>query len=133
MVSDSRSDGPLRDLCAEIGQEDGQDPRDFHRKSSRKVTNRKAIQLCSQVATTIDWMMAGECGDDLLREGRVESVIPAPNSSRLLVTVSVLPDIDREQMLRRLTGAGGLFRREIAVVVVRKHVPQLVFCVVARE
>src|SRR5207244_650002 len=74
--------------CDELGSEDGTDPRIFFRKSSRKKTNRKALQLCGQIAQTISAVLAWESGDDLLRSLIVEAVEPAPDSTRVLVIVS---------------------------------------------
>src|SRR5271170_3715087 len=52
-----------------------------------RVENRKALQLCSQVAETLALVLTGESGDDLLRDLLVESVVPYPTASRLLVTL----------------------------------------------
>ncbi len=43
------------------------------------------MQLCRQVAVTLDMVLSGECRDELLQSLRVESVQPAPNASRMLV------------------------------------------------
>jgi ribosome-binding factor A len=118
--------------CAELGPEDGQDPRMFFRKPTGKVTNRKALQLCAQVARTLSTVLAGECDDDLLRDLLVESIHPAPDSMHLLVTVSVTAaagTVDRNQVLERLHRAYGMLRREVAAVIHRKRVPELTFCV----
>jgi ribosome-binding factor A len=63
----------------------------------------------------------------------VISVVPAPNSSRLLVTVSVdLPseEFDRQEILELLDRQTGRLRGEVAVSINRKRVPSLVFHVV---
>src|SRR5947207_1446903 len=77
--------------CHEVGPDDGADPRTFFRKPSRRVTNRKALQLCGEVARTLSWVLGGECGDEVLRDLIVDSVVPAPDSSRLLVTLYQAP------------------------------------------
>jgi ribosome-binding factor A len=122
--------------CDEVGPEDGLDPRRFLRKTTGKVVNRKALQLCSQVARTLRCVLAGECADELLRDLMVESVVPAPNSSRLLVTVSlndptgaVSPDL----VLKHLALAQGRLRAEVAAVIHRKKVPELTFRLAGRE
>ena len=61
--------------------------------------NRKAKQLCRQVAETLDLILSGDCRDELLQSLHVISVVPAPNSSRLLVTV--LADLAAEFFDRR--------------------------------
>ncbi len=61
------------------------------------------------------------------------SVVPAPNSSRLLVTVSVdLPgdEFDRQEILELLDQQTGLLRGEVAASINRKRVPALAFHVV---
>ena len=50
--------------------------------------DRKAFQLCHQVAETLEEVLA-ECGDGVLQALRVLDVEPAPDASRLLVTVAV--------------------------------------------
>ena len=75
--------------CSEIRPDDGVDPRTFFRKSGRKATNRKALQMCGEIAQTLNWVLAWESGDELLQTLTVESVEPAPDSTRVLVTVAV--------------------------------------------
>ena len=60
--------------CAETGPDDGLDPRYDRPDTSAKVTNRKALQLCGQVAETLAYVLAGETGDDVLRHLMVERV-----------------------------------------------------------
>ena len=121
---------PLSSYRDAIGPEDGMDPRKFLRKTSRRVTNRKALQLCAQVREILDHVFAWECGDPLLKGLMVTSVVPAPNSSRLLVSVcppEELADQDPAQVLERLNGARGRLRSEIAAAIHRKRVPELSF------
>jgi ribosome-binding factor A len=122
----SRKD--LRALCSEPGPEDGLDPR-LAPRPAEKVVNRKALQLCGQVADTLAGFFAG-CGDDVLRELLVISVTPAPNSARLLVTVAPgLPDTAPEpaRVLERLQHAQARLRAEVASAIHRKRVPELAF------
>jgi ribosome-binding factor A len=122
-----------RDLlssCADVSPDDGQDPKTFFRKPSGKVANRKALQLCGQVARTLSRVLAGECGDDVLREVIVESVQPAPDSSRLLVTVLPSPAagaVDPATVLERLHRASGMLRSEVAAAIHRRRAPLLTF------
>ena len=61
------------------------------------------------------------------------SVVPAPNSSRLRVTVSVdLPgaEFDRQEVLGLLDQQTGRLRAEVAASINRKRVPALAFHVV---
>ena len=96
--------------------------------------NRKAKQLCRQVAETLDLVLSGDCSDELLLCLQVISVVPAPNASRMLVTVSAdMPDDGRghQEILDRLNEQSGRLRAEIAASINRKRVPTLVFQVVA--
>ena len=76
--------------CHELGPEDGLDPRYDVRGEPGKVANRKALQLCGQVGRTLADCLGG-CGEDCLRDLLVANVEPAPDSSRLLVTLAVAP------------------------------------------
>jgi ribosome-binding factor A len=122
--------------CSEVGPEDGADPRIYFRKRSETKLNRKALQLCSEVARVLSYVLAWELGDELLSSLCVESVVPAPDSSRLLVTVSVAapPDANLiEEVLARLRQITGRLRAEVATAIHRRRVPELTFCAVARK
>jgi ribosome-binding factor A len=116
--------------CAESGPEDGLDPRLQNRAGSRPAGDRKLRQLCSQVARTLNAVLAGECGDDLLRDLVVESVTPAPSSARLLVTVALAPAApahDPALLSEHLERARGLLRVAVAGAVRRRRAPDLLF------
>jgi ribosome-binding factor A len=137
MTSRKISRRHIQSACAEPGPGDGLDPRLEPRgETSSRVPNRKALQLCGQVAETLALVLSGECGDELLRDLLVESVVPAPNSSRLLVTVSMpasAGDEDAGRALERLEHARGKLRGEVATAVHRRRVPDLLFRVVTRR
>jgi ribosome-binding factor A len=126
------SSNELLSSCADIGAEDAEDPRDFFKKPAGKVANRKALQLCGQIARTLS-LVLWECGDDVLRELIVERVQPAPTSARLLITLSSSASGDEETALRHVERAAGLLRREVAAVIHRRETPELTFCVVKRR
>ena len=116
--------------CAERGEDDGLDPRLQRQAPPQKVANRKALQLCGQVTRTLAGVLSGECNDDVLRDLLVESVVPAPNSSRLLVTVSssgLGPVPDAGQVLRHLERVRGKLRGEVAAAIHRRKAPDLTF------
>jgi hypothetical protein len=73
-------------LCSQLGPEDGLDPRLAPRDFSSRGPGRKVLQLCGQVARTLNGAFA-DSGDAVLRDLAVIAVTPAPNSARLLVTV----------------------------------------------
>jgi ribosome-binding factor A len=129
--------------CDRLGPDDGVDPRTESRSAwdawRGQVPNRKALQLCGQVARTLASVF-GECGDPVLRELLVQSVVPAPNSSRLLVTVSVpghmlgtaadSPADQARRVSQHLERSHGLLRAEVAAAIHRRRTPDLLFRVV---
>jgi ribosome-binding factor A len=119
----------MRELCAELGPEDGVDPREMLRRAARKKGGRKTQQLCRQVAEALHYGFAGVCHDDVLRELAVVAVQPAPDESRLLVTVGpALPGpCEPAQVLTHLHQALGKLRTEVAAAIHRKKVPELTF------
>ena len=92
--------------------------------------NRKAKQLCRQVLETLDLVLSGDCRDELLQSLHVVSVVAAPNSSRLLVTVFAdlpIEEFDPLEILESLQRQTGRLRCEIAASINRKRVPSLAF------
>lgn len=90
---------------------------------------RKTLQLCRQVAETIDGVLASS-DDDLIRDLQVLSVEPAPDASRLLVTVRpIAPGADYAviPVLGRLTEFAGEIRSEVAGAITRRKCPNLAF------
>ena len=122
----------LLSSCAALGPEDGSDPRDFIKKPTGKVPNRKALQLCGQVAKTLS-LVLWECGDDVLRELAVEAVQPAPTAVRLIVTLSAPDGVDPALALQHIERASGLLRSGVAAAINRRKAPEMMFRVVKRE
>lgn len=134
----------MNEVCDEVGPDDGVDPRALARARMKqhrslnpapKAAGRKARQLGRQVAETLDAVLAGDSRDDLLCGLRVVSVAPAPDASRLLVTVAPRPPFDSQppdpaEILARLGRASGWLRTEIAAAVTRRKVPILTFRVI---
>jgi ribosome-binding factor A len=129
----------LRTVCGEVGPDDGVDPRELARAGTKRRRGagrppegpgRKARQLGRQVAEALDAVLAGESRDELLAGLRVVSVTPAPDASRLLVTVVPRPPFDRldpAEVLARLGRASGWLRTEVAAAVTRRKAPTLAF------
>mgnify|MGYP001396217060 CR=1 FL=1 len=87
--------------------------------------DRKAMQLCHQVAVTLSEVLA-ECGDPLLQGLKVLHVEPAPDASRLAVSLTS----DEEAVERvedHLAKASGHLRGEVAQAITRKRAPVLVY------
>jgi ribosome-binding factor A len=122
----------MEDLCAEPGPEDGIDPKDELRHVARKKGGRKTQQLCGQVAEAIHYALSGACNDDVLRVLGVVAVQPAPDESRLLVSLTPLVPgpCDPAEVMAHLQRAHAKLRAEVAAGIHRKKVPELTFRVV---
>lgn len=118
-------------LAAELHSDDGQDPKEFFRKSKQvKKDGRKAMQLCSQVADTLSLVLSGECSDDVLQNLLVAEVTPAPDASQLLVVLTPAPgslSLTAEKVMAAVRAASGRLRTEVAGAISRKRAPRLVF------
>ena len=117
-------------LCGEIHPEDGMDPREFARKERPRKGDRKVRQLCSQVADTLNQVLSGECGDELLRGLQIVAVDPAPDATQLVVTVRAgLPGevIDPAEVSARIADKIGKLRCEVAAAITRKRAAKLLF------
>jgi ribosome-binding factor A len=123
----------MQELCSATGPEDGVDPRDALRQAARKKGGRKTQQLCGQVAEALNYAFSAVCQDDVLRELGVVAVQPAPDESRLLVSVApTLPGpCDAAAVTERLQRVLGKLRAEVAAAIHRKKVPELTFRVMA--
>ena len=125
-----------QDVCGELREGDGVDPRLAARQSSgsrHHDQHRKTGQLCQQVAHVVEAVLNGEAHDDDLQGLSVVSVVPAPHTGRLLVTV--MPwDSDEPTPLdvlqEKLRRATPWLRSELATSISRRKVPELVFQVV---
>jgi ribosome-binding factor A len=115
------------------GPDAGVDPSQFFGRRSRPRVDRKAYQLCRQVSDTLNFVLSGDTGDDVLRGLYVDSVDPAPDSSRLLVSVAPLDPGDQtpaEVYLTKLIALSGKLRSEVAAAISRRKTPELVFRVI---
>jgi ribosome-binding factor A len=131
MKFDKRTREQLRAHCQEFHEDDGVDPRElFEENNDRRKGDRKARQLCRQVAETLELVLPGDCRDEILQSLHVMSVEPAPDSSRLLVVVVAdLPaeQFHRAEILARLERQTARLRSEVAAAIARKRVPMLAF------
>ena len=137
MALDKRTREQMLAHCGEIYEDDGIDPREFFKANRiHKKEDRKAKQLCRQVAETLDQVLSGEISDDVLRGLRVSSVVPAPDASRLLVTLYADSDpeeFNRTEIEQRLAARHGQLRCEIAASITRKKTPTLAFNVIGPD
>jgi ribosome-binding factor A len=125
MASRRFSRKPPVGVCSEWSADDGIDPR-LVPKERGKVSNRKALQLCRQVERALSVALEG----DVLRDLAVQSVAPAPDSSRLLVTFVYAGAEPIADVLSALRGNYAKLRAEVAASIHRRKTPELTFWVV---
>jgi ribosome-binding factor A len=118
----------LLEMCGQLHEDDCVDPNQYF-KPNRKldVANKKAKQLCRQALETLE-MVLSDCDEELMQSLVVAGVDPAPDSSRLLVTVGVdlEPDeFDQSLILSILQNQTPRLRAELARSISRKRVPNL--------
>lgn len=119
---------PPSGVADNLSPEDGVDPRLQRQAFRPNTSNRKALQLAAQVERTLAQIFAGECADEVLCDLRVESVVPAPDSGHLLVTLSpaeTSPELS--VVLEHLQRAAGRLRTEVVTSTHRRKAPELIF------
>ena len=131
MALNRRQREQLRALCGEIHEDDGVDPRKYFKPArEREQDDRKSRQLCRQVQKTLDLVLTGDAGNDLLSNLRIVSVLPGRDASRLLVSVSAdVPreKFDRERIETQLALIQGRLRSEVSAAITRRKTPVLTF------
>jgi len=101
--------------------------------------NRKTYkdqQLCQQVAHALAYCINEGDPQAIMECVRVESVTPAPDGSRLMVTVSFDSDdadVDYDAVVQALEGNNSRLRFEVSQAINRKKTPQLAFCLIPFE
>ena len=112
-------------LCAHWDADDGIDLWLAPKRPQGKVTNRKALQLCRQV----ERILAGVLEGDILRDLVVHSVVPAPDSSRLLATFTFhgAATVATSDILTALHAAHARLRGAVAFAIHRRKTPELTF------
>lgn len=115
-------------LCDSPGPDDGLGRLEWNANERRPVRNRKALQLCHQVARTLSLALA-ECADPVLNGLRIRAVRPYPDSVRLLVLVESAdrPDAKLTEVMERLDRATAWLRQEVAAGIHRRRTPALAF------
>jgi hypothetical protein len=97
--------------------------------SRASANRRKTFQLCGQVMRTLNEILPG-LDDEVLQSLYVKSVLPAPDDSRLLVTVTAgVPGevVDPLMVMAHLGHAAANLRSEVAASITRKRAPTLVY------
>jgi len=96
----------------------------------------RAQQLCAQVREVVELCLADWSDNPLIEPVVVVSVEPAPDASRLCVTVTTDTDdgpVDVPAILDALSDLRPALRQEIAGEINRKKTPTLVFCFAPNE
>ena len=121
----------LTNLAADLGGEDGTDPRDFHAKpwNAPKRAGRKAQQLCRQVHDALVGALAA-CGDPAAQAAAVLAVEPAPHTGRLRVLLGAPAEVGRGAVAAGIGRAAGRLRAEVAAAISRRYAPELAFEVI---
>lgn len=117
-------------LCAEIGPEDGIDPRIITRAMDRKSNNRKARQLGKEARQTLTMIFSGELSDPVFQDIEVIDVSASDDGQFLNVTltqVNTSDQLDEQVVLEKCKAVQGFLRSAIAETVKRKRVPSLKF------
>ncbi|MCA9214990.1 MAG: hypothetical protein KDB27_18100 [Planctomycetales bacterium] len=96
----------------------------------------KDQQLCSQVSHALSYCIGEGEPQEIMECVRVESVVPAPDASRLMVTVSFDSSdksITYDSVVQALESNNSRLRFEVSQTINRKKTPQLAFCVIPFE
>ena len=138
MALDKRTREQMLEMCGELHEDDGVDPREFFQSQGRRPRKQKhkATQLCRQAAETLSQVLAGESGDPRLVCLRVVGVEPAPDASRLLVTLKAdctADEFDRAETEQQLHASAGRLRTAVAESITRRKAPTLAFVVIGPE
>lgn len=131
----SKRNDPRRDLCANIYDDDGINPRLERKDQASRNTSHKDRQLCKQVGTPINAALQGKAASAILRDLMVIDVEPAPDASRLRVVVDgpALQRVGIAAALDELRTARGFLRLAVGEAISRKRVPELVFAIAAEQ
>jgi len=124
MTTDRRLLARMRELCAELGPDDGIDPRTLKKSDSSTPTHHR---LAGQVARAVRQALASS-DDPVLLAVWVARALPDPDATRFRIDVGLMdPGIDEQLALQRLRAAKGWVRSEVARIVNRRKTPNLRF------
>ena len=121
--------------CAgEKHQDDGVDPREFFKPPRRDKRSIKDLQLSNQVRQCLELVIEDHILDICPGGCMIYAVEPAPDATRMLVTVAVA-DKNRDAVRDRLAEVEvmGELRTEVAGAIHRKRTPELRFMVIPLE
>jgi hypothetical protein len=120
----------LRDLCAQVHDEDGRRPE--RREDGARPTGRKDLQLCKQVLRALDGHLAAASWAATIGL-RVVSVLPNPDATRLQTLVRWTGPGTAQAVMALLASHRGELRSAAAAAITRKRAPQLTFAPAPHE
>lgn len=119
----------MLELCGEINEDDGIDPRTYFKSKRNRKENRKTKQLCQQVARTLN-LCLNDCDDSIVQSMFLVGVVPAPDSSCLLIHVECdVENFDHDAAMIAIGNQTARLQFEISRSIHRKRVPNLTFSV----
>lgn len=92
--------------------------------------SKKELQICRQAFEAISLAFA-TLNDETWLDVEVVGVYPAPDASRLSISVRVPRATDAERLLERLARIDGYLRSEVCSAIARKRAPTLAFRVMS--
>ncbi len=100
------------------------------------MTNRKTYkdqQLCTQVSQALSYCISEGEPPEIMECLQVEAVVPAPDASRLMVTVSFDSgdeSVSYDSVVQAIESNNSRLRFEVSQAINRKKTPQLAFCLI---
>ena len=119
-----------RQLCGQIGPQDGIDPRIIARARNRDPASHKSKQLGKEARHILSMVFAGELNDPVFQDLEVFDVAATDDGQFLVVSLAITDTsarIDEAQILEKCQALQGYLRSAIATSVKRKRVPMLKF------
>lgn len=126
----------LRALCARLEEDDGVRPQRRPDQARSQTPTRKDRQLCKQVLRALNLAVLAESGSPVLRDVAFIAAEPAPDASRLRITVDASAVLERAgaaEVRAQLARATGFLRSQAAAAISRKRVPELTFVLAAGD
>jgi len=126
-----KSQKNLLQCCAELGEGDGQNPREdrkFYSRQKKRCVSRKNKQLCQQVVQAVNLTFA-QIDSDVIASLYAKYGVPAPNTSRVLIYVTTQMKVSSVEIQREISRYNGRLRREVAEMIHRRKVPSLAFMI----
>lgn len=116
----------MRELCAELGPDDGMSPHDLKKLERRR---RPPTRLAGQIKRALS-LALGAASDPCLAALWVVSVTADPDPGRFRIEVQLLDPalaVPPEIVEAHLAAARGWLRTEVAGAIRRRRAPDLVF------